>query len=67
MVQFMYENELSIDFKELYKLVVLILTVPWTTSTIERSLSALKRIKTYIRAIQGQERLRSLSIICIKK
>jgi hypothetical protein len=42
----------------------IIWTIPASSSSAERSFSALKRIKTYLRNTQGQER--SLAILCIE-
>ena len=42
---------------EVHKLLKLYLTIPVTTSTAERSFSALKRIKTYLRSSMTQQRL----------
>jgi len=52
---------------EAYNLFCLILTLPSTSVSVERSFSCLKRIKTYLRNTISQERLNSLSIISIEK
>ena len=39
------------------------MTIVVTTAHCERSFSALKRIKTYLRASMGEERLQNLSIL----
>ena len=49
------------------KLCELVLTVPATTASVERSFSALKRIKTASRNTMGQGRLSSLSLLSIEK
>ncbi len=43
------------------------MTFPSTTASVERSFSALKRIKTYLRATQGQVQLSNLAVISIEK
>ena len=48
-------------------LLIIYLTAPITSVTAERSFSALKRIKTYIRNTTGQNRLNSLALIHIEK
>lgn len=53
-------------FKETYKLFALILTIPSTSVSAERSFSCLKRIKTYLRNAIGQERLSNLARISIE-
>jgi hypothetical protein len=60
-------NYLISTFQEVFKLSQLILTIPSTTGSVERSFSVLKRIKSYQRSTQGQERLSSLSLISIEK
>jgi hypothetical protein len=45
----------------------LILTIPAITAGAERSFSALKRIKTYLRNSQSQNRLSALSLLSIEK
>ena len=49
------------------KLVKLLLTVPVTSCTAERSFSGLKRLKTYLRSTMGQARLNHLALLhCYK-
>ena len=64
---YMKLNKLDVVFTEVYKLSELILTFPSTTASAERSFSALKRIKTYLRATQGQVRLSNLALLSIEK
>lgn len=66
LIKFMSENGLQIGLKEVYKLAKLIATIPTTTATAERTFSALRRIKTYCRSTQGQERLTSLAVLSIE-
>jgi hypothetical protein len=44
---------------------LLILVLPVTTSTSERSFSSLKRIKSYLRTTMGENRLNGLSLLNI--
>jgi hypothetical protein len=67
LLQFLVENDLSSGFKEVFKLAELIMTIPATTASVERSFSALKRIHSYRRSTQGQDRLSSLSLLSIEK
>jgi len=62
--RYMHENDLYGGFKEVHKLV---LTIPYSTASVECSFSALKRVKTYLRNTQGQKRLSNLSLISIEK
>lgn len=48
---------------ELTKLIKLVLTVPVTSCTSERSFSTLRRIKTYLRSPMGQARLNHVAIL----
>ena len=48
------------------KLLTIAATLPVSNASCERSFSALKRIKTYLRNTMGQERLSSLSILCVE-
>jgi hypothetical protein len=45
----------------------LVLTIPVSTASVERTFSALKRIKTYSRNTTGQARLSALALISIEK
>jgi len=62
-----HENGLYGDFMEVRSLVILVLTTPYSTASVERSFSALKRVKTYLINTQGQKRLSNLSLISIEK
>ena len=48
-------------------LVKVALTIPVTSATAERSFSILKRIKTYMRATMGQERLTHLAVLSVER
>lgn len=52
---------------EVEKLVVLLLTVPATSTSCERSLSALRRIGTFLRLPMKQRRLNYLAILHVHK
>lgn len=67
LVVFMKTNNLDIVYEEVYKLAQLILTFPSTIASSERSFSALKRIKDYLRSTQSQNRLSSLAMLSIEK
>lgn len=54
-------------FPEILKLCELTLTIPATSASTERSFSALKRIKNFVRNSTGQERLSSLALLSIEK
>jgi len=61
----MHENDLYGGFKEVHELVILFLTIPDSTASVEHSFSALKRVKTYLRNTQGQKRHSNLSLMSI--
>lgn len=52
---------------EVYKLLRLILVLPATNSVSERSFSALRRVKTYLRSTMNQSRLNHLMILHVHK
>ena len=54
-------------FTEVAKLLCVFLTIPVTTSTAERSFSALRRLKTYLRSTMTQVRLNNVMIVHIHK
>lgn len=61
------ENGLDQTFSEINRLCTIILTLPSTTASVERSFSTLKRIKTYTRSTMNQNRLSDLAILSIEK
>ncbi|CAI6368699.1 unnamed protein product [Macrosiphum euphorbiae] len=54
-------------YPNLYKLLQVALTLPISSATWERSFSALRKIKTWLRVSMGQERMTDLSILYIEK
>ena len=52
---------------EIHKLMNLILIIPIAKASVERSFSALKRIKNYLRSSQSEERISNLTLISIRK
>ena len=67
LLSFLYQNDLIQTVPEATKLLKLVLTIPATTASVERSFSALKRIKTYNRNRTEEERFSSLATIAIEK
>lgn len=67
LLPFLYNNDLTMGFSEIFKLVKLILTIPYSTAQVERSFSTLKRIKSFNRSTQEQDRLSHLALISIEK
>jgi hypothetical protein len=60
-------RQLDTALPEVFKLGLLIVSVPSTTASVERSFSALKRIKTYQRSTLNEERLSGLAILSTEK
>ena len=54
-------------FSEVDKLVRIYLTIPVATATGERSLSAVRCIKTYLRSTMSQQRLNSIMLLNVHK
>ena len=54
-------------FPELVKLIRVAITIAVNTAHCERSFSALKRIKTYLRSTMCEQRLTDLAILSIEK
>ncbi|XP_077380638.1 zinc finger MYM-type protein 1 [Festucalex cinctus] len=66
LLAFLVENDLQRTVPEATKLLKLVLTIPATTASAERSFSALKRIQTYNRNRTEQGQLSSLALISIE-
>ena len=62
-----YIKKIEHVFSQLLLLAKLIVTIPASSASAERSFSSLKRIHTYLRNTQGQERKTNLSLISIEK
>ncbi|XP_060882010.1 zinc finger MYM-type protein 1-like, partial [Metopolophium dirhodum] len=54
-------------FPNIYKMLQVALTLPVSSATCERSFSAMRRIKTWVRTSMHQERFTNLSILHIEK
>lgn len=67
LLQYLIMNELDSVYEEVTKLLHLLLTLPATTASSERSMSTLKRVKTYLRNSMSDNRLSCLSILAIEK
>lgn len=65
--QFIFSNNLSEDISQIAKLLSVVLSLPATSASVERSFSALKRIKTFARNSMSQSRLSNLSMIAIER
>lgn len=66
LLRILSESAMSKCFPQVTHLVALICTIPVSTASVERSFSALKRIKTYARNRTGEKRLSNLAVISIE-
>jgi hypothetical protein len=55
------------SFPNVYKLVQLVMTIPISSSTCERSFSAMRRLKNWFHTSMGQERFTKLSTLTIER
>ena len=62
----LHKDELITSYSKLVSAIVLLLTLPVTVATAERSFSKLKIIKTYLRSSIAQDRLDALAMISIE-
>jgi len=61
------QNELTVDvYPQYYKMVQLALTLPVRSATAEKSFSAIRRIRNWLRSTMGQERFSSLALLNIE-
>lgn len=66
LIRFCEDKKMCHVFPQLVLLGKLMLTIPASSASAERSFSGLKRIHTYLRNTQGQERLSNLAIISLE-
>ncbi|KAK0143568.1 Zinc finger MYM-type protein 1 [Merluccius polli] len=67
LLTFLRAKGLGDSMPQLHALTCLVVTIPVSPASVERSFSALKRIKTYSRNTTGQTRLSALASISIEK
>lgn len=66
MLNFIVKNGLSDTFSNIWISLRILLTIPVSVASGERSFSKLKLIKTYLRSTMSDERLTSLSLLSIE-
>ena len=66
LMQYILENNFQKIYPNLYITIRIMLTIPVSTVSAERSSSKLKLVKTYLRSTMSQERLSALSILSIE-
>ena len=67
MLNYIYSKKLLDLYSNLSIALQLLLTLPVTVASGERSFSALKLIKTYMRSTMSQERLTGLAVTSIER
>ncbi|KAM6949866.1 ribonuclease P protein subunit p29 isoform 1-T1 [Lycodopsis pacificus] len=67
LLAFLQQNALKESLCQLYTLACLAVTIPVATASVERALSAHKRVETYSRSTNGETRLSSLASMAIEK
>lgn len=55
------------SFKELKEVISLLLVIPVSSASAERSFSTMRRLKTYLRSTMTGQKLHSLGLLCIEK
>ena len=65
-MQILMEKNLEDIFSEISRLVRLVLTLPSTTASVERSFSILRRLKSYLRSTMGDNRLKWLMLMAVE-
>jgi len=60
MLETMHENDLFDMFPEFSNVVHILVVIPATSCSAERSFSALHRLKTYLRSTTGQKRVSNI-------
>ena len=66
MLETVHENDLFDMFPEFSNVVHILPVIPATCSA-ERSFSALRRLKTYLRSTMGQQRVSNITLVNIER
>ena len=67
MFQLLQDNDVLMMMPEFSKVLKIYAVLPISSCEAERSFSALKRLKTYLRSNMGQNRLSSLALMHIER
>ena len=67
MLETMRENDLFDRFPEFSSVAHILEVIPATSCSAERSFSALRRLKTYLRSTMGQQRVSNIALINIER
>ena len=63
----MFEDGVHEVLPVVYKVFSILATIPATSCSAERSFSALRRLKTYLRGTMCQKRLNSIALINVER
>ncbi|CAI6357531.1 unnamed protein product [Macrosiphum euphorbiae] len=66
-INYIRSKDIQTGFPNYTNILKIFLTIPTNTASNERSFSALRKLKTYLRVTMSQERLSSLVILYIQK
>ena len=66
LLQYLIENNLKEIYPNIYVVIRILLIVPVSIASAERSFSKLKLIKSYLRSTMGQEKLSALVVLSIE-
>lgn len=66
LLQYITHNNLKEIYPNIYIVIRILLTIPISTASAERSFSKLKLIKNYLRSTMSQERLSAVAILSIE-
>ena len=67
LLQLLQESNLTATFSETVQLLMILITIPMSSSEAERCFSTLKRVKTFLRNSMCDDRLNSLAMLSIEK
>ncbi|CAH0551331.1 unnamed protein product [Brassicogethes aeneus] len=60
-------DETDVFYPILKQALLILITIPCTTATVERSFSTLRRVKTWLRSTMGEERLTGLCLMSVHR
>nr|CAI5838891.1 unnamed protein product [Callosobruchus analis] len=60
-------NETDVFYPTIRQALLLLITIPCTTATVERSFSTLRRVKTWLRSTMGEESLTGLCLLSVHR
>lgn len=67
MLPYFYEVAELKNYPNLFKLMQLVMTLPVSSATCERSFSAMRRVRNYLRTTMSEDRFSALSSLYIER